>query len=158
MVPFLLINCTTEECPVNGECQQEAVVYEASLKTNNKTWIYYGSTGNSFKQRYNNHKQDLKKPNRAGTTLSNKYWDLKTTSTEEPTIKWKVIHNCHKLRAGIPICDVCLTEKTRILLQHEGPEPKPPPNAIILNQRKELFAKCRHRAKFMLMNCRKLYK
>ena len=151
-------NCTTEECPVNGECQQEAVVYEASLKTNNKTWIYYGSTGNSFKQRYNNHKQDLKKPNRAGTTLSNKYWDLKTTSTEEPTIKWKVIHNCHKLRAGIPICDVCLTEKTRILLQNEGPEPKPPPNAIILNQRKELFAKCRHRAKFMLMNCRKLYK
>ena len=154
-------NCRAEECPVNGECQKEGVVYEATLESEKKQWIYFGSTGNTFKERYAGHKQDLKNQTRAGTTLSNKYWELKTSTTrkpEEPTLKWKIIHTCHKLKAGMPICDVCLTEKTRILLQHEGPDPKPPPQAIILNQRNELFAKCRHRRKFTLLNCRNLYK
>ena len=151
-------NCRSEECPVNGECQREGVVYEATLESDKKQWVYFGSTGNTLKERFNNHKQDLRNRKRAGTTLSNKYWELKTNTTEEPTIKWKVIHTCHKLKAGMPICDVCLTEKTRILLQHEGPDPKPPPNAIIMNQRNELFAKCRHRRKFTLAHCRNLYK
>ena len=151
-------NCTSEVCPVDGECLTEGVVYEATVKSDTKQWIYFGSTGNAFKQRYNNHKQDLKNPQRAGTSLSNKYWEIKTTATKEPSIDWRIAHTCHKLQAGIPVCDVCLTEKTRILLQHDGPSPTPPPNSIILNQRQELYAKCRHRRRFTLLNCRKLYK
>ena len=123
-------------------------------------YTYYGSTGNSFKERYNNHKHDLKNEASAGTTLSNMFWQLKKSPNvkENPTIKWQIIHKCHPLKAGLPICDVCLTEKTRILLQHEGPEPKPPDNTIFLNQRLEIYSKCRHRLKFTLRQCNSLYK
>ena len=120
----------------------------------------YGSTGNSFKERYNNHKHDLKNEASAGTTLSNMFWQLKKSPNvkENPTIKWQIIHKCHPLKASLPICDVCLTEKIRILLQHEGPEPKPPDNTLFLNQRLEIYSKCRHRLKFTLRQCNSLYK
>ena len=44
-------------------------------------------------------------------------------------------------------CDLCLTEKVKILLGHDGPE-KIPKSVILLNKRTELLQKCRHRRKF----------
>ena len=90
--------------------------------------------------------------------LSNKYLELKKENpTEDPKKKWQIINKCHRLTAGTPICDVCLTEKSRILLQHKGPPPKPPDNTIFINQRSELFSKCRHRRRFLLKHYKKLY-
>ena len=121
-------------------------------------FTYTGSTGNTFKERYNGHKQDLKNENRPGTTLSNKFWQLKREDpSARPTITWEIINKCHQLKAGMTCCDVCLTEKTRLLLQHKGPPPKPPDNTIFLNRRTEIYAKCRHRRKFTLRRCHNLY-
>ena len=151
-------NCSNGPCPVEGKCLTEGLVYRGTMTWKQDNFTYTGSTGNSFKERYSGHKQDLRNENRPGTTLSNKFWQLKREDpSENPTITWKIINKCHKLRAGIPCCDVCLTEKTRLLLQHKGPSPKPPDNTIFLNKRTEIYAKCRHRRKFTLRHCNNLY-
>ena len=151
-------NCTAEPCPVEGKCLTEGLAYSGTIETKKDNYTYYGSTKNTFKERYNNHKHDLKNESQTGTTLSNKFWKLKKEKPDEtPTIKWKIINKCHPLKAGLPICDVCLTEKTRILLQHKGPDPKPATNTVFLNKRNEIFSKCRHRRKFTLSQCENLY-
>ena len=76
----------------------------------------------------------MKNTAKQGTALSNKFWELKNNPKEDPKVKWQIIHKCHPLKAVLPVCDVCLTEKTHILLQPEGPEPKPPYDSIFLNK------------------------
>ena len=151
-------NCQAAPCPVGGKCLTEGLTYSGTMTMKNENYTYYGSTGNTFKERFSGHKQDLKNEARPGTTLSNKFWQLKKSNpSETPLIKWDIVNRCHPLTAGMPVCDVCLTEKTRLLLQHEGPEPKPPKNTVFLNKRNEIYAKCRHRRKFTLRQCQNLY-
>ena len=151
-------NCTNGPCPVDGKCLTQGLVYRGTMTRKQENYTYTGSTGNTFKERYSGHKQDLKNEARPGTTLSNKFWQLKKSNpSETPLIKWNIVNRCHPLTAGMPVCDVCLTEKTRLLLQHEGPEPKPPKNTVFLNKRNEIYAKCRHRRKFTLRQCQNLY-
>ena len=151
-------NCTIAPCPVDGKCLTIGVVYTGTIEHKQDNYTYYGSTKNTFKERFGGHKFDLSHPDHPGTTLSTKFWELKTKNPDEtPVVKWKIVNKCCPLRAGMPHCDVCLTEKTRLLLQHEGPEPKPASNTIFLNKRKEIFAKCRHRLKFTLQHCTNLY-
>ena len=151
-------NCSAGPCPVEGKCLTEGVVYSGTIETRRSNYTYWGSTANTFKQRFYGHKQDLTNETRQGTTLSSMFWKLKNDNPDEtPEVKWKIVNRCHQLKAGMPHCDVCLTEKTRLLLQHEGPEPKPPPDTIFLNKRNEIFAKCRHRRKYTLRFCKNLY-
>lgn len=145
-------NCRKDPCPVDGHCQTKGLVYIGALTSGQKNWTYFGSTANTFKERYSGHKQDLENDKRNGTALSNKVWELKKSNTPY-TLSWKIAHRCHPLTAGMPTCDVCLTEKTRILLGHKGPQPTIPGNSTLLNRRSELYAKCRHRTKFILRHC-----
>ena len=46
-------------------------------------------------------------------------------------------------------CELCLLEKTRILLGRKGPE-KIDDNVVLLNRRTEVTSKCRHRLKYTL--------
>ena len=151
-------NCTADPCLVDGKCLTKGLVYTGTIETKKENYTYNGSTGLTFKERYGGHKFDLKHETSTGTALSNKFWQLKKENPDEtPIVKWNIVNKCHPLKAGMPTCDVCLTEKTRILLQHEGPEPKPPKNTIFLNQRTEIYSKCRHRRKYILKLCDKLY-
>ena len=138
-------------CPVQGECLTKGLVYTATFEAGNNSYAYIGSTANTFKERYSGHKQDLSKEERNGTTLSKKVWELKNANPQcDVKISWKIAHKCHPLKAGMPICDVCLTEKTRILLGHNGPEGSVPKNSQILNKRSEIYGKCRHKKRFTL--------
>ena len=151
-------NCTADPCPVDGKCLTKGLVYTETIRTRKENYTYNGSTGLTFKERYGGDKFDLKHETSTGTALSNKFWQLKKENPDEtPIVKWNIVNKCHPLKAGMSTCDVCLTEKTRILLQHEGPEPKPPKNTIFLNQRTEVYSKCRHRRKYILKLCDKLY-
>ena len=154
-------NCQNKgNCPLAGKCLTKALVYQATIKTNDNSpdYAYYGSTANSFKERYNGHLYNLRHPDKPGTALSSKAHELEASQPPvQYQIKWSEVDKCYPLRPGYPICDVCNTEKTRILLKHKGPPPTLPKNCQVQNIRKELFAKCRHKAKFMLKNCDKLY-
>ena len=53
-------NCRLpNECPLNGKCLTENLVYKAEITTTNveETKIYIGMTSGTFKKRYANHKK-----------------------------------------------------------------------------------------------------
>ena len=56
-------NCIKKEfCPLNGNCQAENTVYEATITYNEQTYgenIYIGIAETTFKKRYSNHKSHL---------------------------------------------------------------------------------------------------
>ena len=60
---------------------------------------------------------------------------------KRPEIVWKIKKRTSVYTAGAKFCDVCLTEKTYIMLA----EPKD-----FLNTRTEILNKCRHKLKFTL--------
>ena len=145
-----MCNCRTLKCPLDGNCVQETVVYQAKVTTSTETKIYIGSTEGSFKDRYYNHRQDFKNVKRRhSTSLSDFIWTqkLKDNANEnenEINIKWSILKKCAKYKPGSKKCDLCLSEKLEILRCSY--------DINVLNRRTELMAKCPHRRKFLLEN------
>ena len=135
-------NCRGE-CPLNKNCQAEAIVYKAIVKTNEKEMIYYGSAETPFKKRFANHKNSFKDPRKRNVTELAKYiWKLKDENTKFD-IYWSTAARSNPYRAGSRKCNLCLAEKT-IILREKSPN--------LLNTRDELISGCRHRAKFKMKN------
>ena len=138
-------NCrTTADCPLDGECLQSAVVYEATIDAGTTTitqYKYIGLTEGTFKTRFNAHASSFRhEKHRNSTELSKKIWELKEDNTPYK-LTWKVLQHGHPYRGGMRSCDLCLTEKLLILRsKHEH----------LLNRRREILNKCRHTNKFML--------
>ena len=80
--------------------------------------------------------------------MSTKVWELKDKG-HPIELKWNILHTTQPYKAGMKTCDLCLLEKTRILLGRDGPE-KIPNNVVLLNRRSEVTAKCRHKLKYTL--------
>ena len=137
-------NCrTSTDCPLQGKCRTETVVYKATIKTKKDTKIYIGSTENEFKQRYYAHKGDMgKQTNRYKTTLANHVWECKDKG-DNPVVTWEILRKCNRYKCGTRRCDLCLTEKM-LILRTKGPE--------CLNKRSELMASCPHMRKYRLQN------
>ena len=136
-------NCRKkDECPLDGKCQQEALIYKATASTGSEPEkTYYGSTEGTFKRRYYSHKQDLAKITKRGnTTLAAYVWDCRDRGLN-PTVKWEIFRKAKPYKRGQRRCDVCITEKLTIL-QNTGPN--------CLNQRSELCSKCPHSYKHKL--------
>ena len=105
-------NCwVVENCPLQGDCQQGSVIYQAEVKTDTSSMKYIGSTGGIFKARYNNHKYSLNNRNTSSTTLSSHVWALKDAG-KEFNINWKIIAKTSVYAPGARFCDLCLIEKT----------------------------------------------
>ena len=138
-------NCRKkEECPLQGECIQETVVYRAKVKVENGIEMtYIGSTEGQFKKRQYQHKSDFKyEKNKNKTTLAHYVWTMKEKG-KEPNVTWEIVKKCNKYRCGSKKCDLCLTEKLEILKGRKNGE-------RMLNKRSELMNKCRHKRKFIL--------
>ena len=136
-------NCRKrEDCPMEGKCLQEAVVYKATISTTSATKTYIGSTENSFKQRWYGHKSDMThSDNRGKTTLASYFWSC-VDNGERPSIKWSIVKKCSKYKCGSRKCDLCLTEKLHILKSREQ----------LLNRRSELMGRCPHMRKWRLQH------
>ena len=51
-----ICNCRQKsECPLNGNCRQSGLVYQATIETDDETQKYIGLTEGDFKTRYRNH-------------------------------------------------------------------------------------------------------
>ena len=73
-------NCRIKaECPLNGNCLQPSVIYQATTKSkDNLEKIYIGLTERPWKQRSYSHKLSLTNRKYAHSTALSKYlWDLK---------------------------------------------------------------------------------
>ena len=143
--PSKTCNCRNPaNCPLDGECLAESVVYKATVSVANKpTKVYYGLTEPQFKTRWNNHKSSFKIPKRRNETELSKYiWDLRENdgvSDKDIHLKWSIHQKCPKYKCGTRRCDLCISEKATILMADK---------ASLLNKRSEIVSTCRHRLKF----------
>jgi len=145
-----LCNCTKNrkaECPLNGSCLQDSIVYQADVipsdQNNNcqgaKT--YYGCTGRTFKKRYYDHREALNnRMSKKQTTLSKHCWELKDQNVKH-SIKWSIKEKAAAYTGGAAYCDLCLNEKLVILMANPR---------TTLNSRQEIMSKCRHKSKYSL--------
>ena len=134
-----LCNCRKEPCPVSKKCLLSNLIYRATVKSKNSHKIYIGSTGNTFKQRYSNHKTTfLNKNKRHSTELANYVWKLKDSGTKFD-IKWDILNTTKtkfNYRNG---CKLCNLEKIEIDKVNKS---------ISLNKRNERQSLCIHYHKY----------
>ena len=133
----------------------EAVVYQSLVKSGTEKWNYFGETSQTFKARWAGHKSNMKNKNQAGTALSAKIWELKDAGRNYE-IKNKIVRKAHPYKTGDAVCDLCLTEKTCIILGHKAPPELfvLPPGCGLLNVRDEVLGHCPHKLKYKLIGRR----
>lgn len=139
-------NCKTkEECPLQGECLSQSLVYRAHItndKDNNHA-NYIGLTEHSFKDRLYKHRNSLRYRSKINATELSKYiWNLRDNNVDNAKIKWSVLDRAPAFKNGAKRCDLCLTEKFHIIFQ----------KFPLLNKRNELLSSCRHVNKHLLCN------
>ena len=86
-----------KNCPMNGDCLKESLVYYATISCNDKNYkpkLYKESCETSFKKLYSNRKKSYNVPLwKHDTKLSTEYWSLKTKWLK-PLICWKIKGIC----------------------------------------------------------------
>ena len=91
---ILTCNCRKKtECPLNGNCLQPSVIYEATAKIKNRPEkVHLGLTEGPWKQRNYGHKFSFNNKKYAHSTALPKYvWDCKDKVKQTPEISWKII-------------------------------------------------------------------
>ena len=140
-------NCRNgrNSCPLGGKCQTKSLVYKATVKIENsdENKQYLGLTSYPFKTRFNSHLYSFRSEKQAQNTgLSKFIWKLKSEQ-KNFDIKWEIAAIAPSYSTESKKCNLCLTEKTLILLASSNNS---------LNQRHEILNKCRHKNKFILGN------
>ena len=134
-------NCRQRlNCPLDGKCLTECIVYKATVSAPNRlTRVYYGLTEGPFKTRYTNHNSSFRlEHKRKETELSKYMWELKDLGLEGE-VQWEIHKRAAPYKCGARRCDLCITEKMVIATADI---------TTMLNKRSELVSMCRHRAKF----------
>ena len=133
-------NCRNkDECPLDGKCLTTNVIYEAKVKTSNEEKVYIGSTGRSFKDRYNGHKYTLRHKTAEHSTELSKYVWQKRAKGESPKITWRILHSLREPRKPQRICATCNLERIEIAAAKRN---------RALNKKSEMTGKCIHFARF----------
>ena len=144
---------TTAECncrdkpncplPSNGECRLSGVVYKATVSSDEGEKEYIGVSETEIKQRISNHKSSFRYENKRNSTRLSQYvWKLKDED-KQYNIRWEIMTKTKCYQPGKRNCDLCLSEKWRILTSDPSKT---------LNKRTEMASKCRHKAKFKIGN------
>ena len=88
-------NCRVKaDCPLEGKCLTPNIVYRADVYdlTNNESKFYIGLAETTFKERYNNHKKDIKNERyKNNTELTKHVWSLKNQN-HSYSIHWRVLN------------------------------------------------------------------
>ena len=105
-------NCRDRNtCLLEGSCKKGPIVYKATLTSQNKPMVYYGSCETEFKITCNNRKQSFKFENKKHVTeLSKAVWNAKD-AWETQLIEWSILKRVPPYQCGSKICQLCLTEK-----------------------------------------------
>ena len=128
-------NCRNKkECPLNNNCLEKNIIYEATIISENEEKSYVGSTGNTFKSRYGGHKSTFNKKDTNHTALSKYIWKLKDKNIEYE-IKWKIIQKTRAIKSTKNGCNLCNLERLEIAKANKNKA---------LNKRSELKTQCPH--------------
>ena len=135
-----MCNCTSKpDCPLQGKCLVDKVVYQAEVKTDKEKQTYVGLCATSFKDRYRNHKSSFKHFQRK-TALAGHICDLEENG-EKYEIEWKVIGRAQPFSPISGICNLCTLEKYHIIFT---------PELATLNKKEEINNSCLHRDSIIL--------
>lgn len=136
-------NCRKkDQCPLDGKCLTQNVVYQATVTTQTSSESYVGLATN-FKDRYRNHTASFRhESKRNETELSKHIWTLQDTN-KPFSIKWRIIKQCRPYNNINNKCNLCLFEKFVIICKK---------NLCSLNKRNELASSCPHRNRYLLKN------
>ena len=137
-------NCNDKSnCPLNGECQTKAIIYQADVITRDiSSAKYRGLCETTFKDRFADHKCSFAHKRYSNKTeLSNQIWKLKDEG-EDYSVKFSILRKSCPYRAGSKYCNLCLWEKCAIMKGGDS----------LLNKKDELISKCRHINKFLFKN------
>ena len=139
----LVTHYTTKiDCPMEGKCLTNNIVYQAVVATpTGEKESYIGLTSNTFKQRWQQHKSSFNiKSKRNETTLSQYIWKLKDKEVDYK-LTWKIVGKANPFSPVSEKCNLCLKEKFFIIFR---------PEMCSLNTRNELATHCRHKRKRLL--------
>ena len=135
-------NCGPGEvCPLGGECQTPALIYQATVDMGEGEKIYVGQTANTFKTRINGHNSDVR-TGKKRTALCTYMIEQTRKGNAVKELKWNKIKAVKPKRKGEKMCQLCNLEKTLIAI---GPENQ-------LNERSEILQRCRHKDALVLSN------
>ena len=109
-------NCRDKNnCPLDGKCLSQCIVYKAEVETANTKSTYYGASEGEFKFRYNNHTKAFRlRKYENDTELSKHVWKLKDDNTPF-TLTWSIESRAKPYRCRTRMCDLCTTEKVTIV-------------------------------------------
>ena len=143
----LKCNCRNKSVyPVDGNCQQNDVIYKCIASTSvNPDKVYLRTAEGEFKKRHYNHNKSFRHRSYANkTTLSKYVWEIKEKYNEMSSLKWSVVKSVPGYSNISKRCLLCLHEKFEIVNYPNQKE--------LLNKRSELISKCRHANKYLLAN------
>ena len=131
-----------DQCPLEGKCLTQNVVYQATVSTQSSSETYVGLATN-FKERYRNHTASFRhQSKRNETELSKHIWTLKDNN-KPFNIKWRIIKQCRPYSNVSNKCNLCLFEKFAIICGK---------NLCSLKKRNELASSCLHRNRYLVKN------
>jgi len=135
-------NCRNPEtCPMDGNCNEQGIIYQAEISTPTANETYIGQCDTTFKLRYRNHMCSFRNERyKHATELSKFIWSLKDKNVKY-TIKWRKVKQAKSYSNVTKKCNLCLWEKYFIICK---------PEMSTLNNRNELISGCRHSRKFLL--------
>ena len=135
--------CRQNPCPLGGECERKDLVYKAKIEGVPEPFFYFGSCRTKFISRFANHKSSLQnRESKQGTVLSNKIWELRDKGLH-PTVKFEIHKEARSAGTCDRRCDLCIQEKLAILYEQ---------SKHMLNCRNEIYARCKHRARWKVLN------
>ena len=145
---LLECNCRKkEQCPLQGNCQVDKVIYKATIMPENKPEDkkhYIGLASTEFKARLANHKQTFDKPlKKSDTALSIEFWRLDGLKLK-PQVTWEIIARASTPRSLTENCQLCTRERLEILRCRDS--------RSLLNKRNEIATKCVHKKDYALLN------
>ena len=106
-------NCRVRDnCPLDGKCLHECILYQANVITNNECKKYLRAAEGEFKLRYNNHTMSFRHKNY--TQLSKYLWKLKEEDVD-CNLYWSIKACAPPYKYGTRKCNLCLTEKIIIV-------------------------------------------
>ena len=137
-VPPKECNCRKkDECPVQGKCLQEGVVYQATVnRQDGKVDTYIGLSAPPFKDRFRNHKSNFKTRNPKNSTgLSKHIWKLEDQNIGYD-VSWKIVSRAKPYNHVTNSCQLCTREKFFIIFK---------PEMASINERNEIAGPCLHK-------------
>ena len=105
--------CRASVCPVQGRCQEEEVIYQATVKHQSPDTgqeikeTYIGLAATSFYKRHQNHKSTFNlRTHETKSELSKHIWYLKDKNIHYE-LNWKIIDRAKKFTPISKICKLC---------------------------------------------------